>query len=140
MYEALTKYLGKLNEDLAVFQVKQKESMEKRGIDTRWLSSFLSPLTDQFVHEAYKMTEEYPEINDYFSYLSQHGINFPMSSFKDIDVDHLDGTTVLALILFTLRADHFDNGALNTYIQDGTIDRLLKRLKDIDAAASKNQS
>lgn len=51
------------------------------------------------------------------------------------DTSKLDGQTVMALLVASLRADRFCEGALLGFFESGTIRRWLIRLREIDGQA-----
>mgnify|MGYP003360576731 FL=1 len=51
------------------------------------------------------------------------------------DTSKLDGQTVMALLVASLRADRFCEGALLGFFESGAIRRWLIRLREIDGQA-----
>ena len=51
---------------------------------------------------------------------------------KNANVNALDGTTVVALIVGAIRAERFCDGALLDFFESGCIEKWLERLAEID--------
>ena len=77
--------------------------------------------------EANFIRDYMKEMNDY----SQKSI-FAVGEYWNANVDELDGKTVVALILGTIRAERFSDGTLLEFCQNGCIAKWLSRLKEID--------
>lgn len=88
-------------------------------------------LVDSFVQEFYQFSEINKEygLKNYFYILNSNGIK---SDIESVDVNLLDAQCVLALIMYTVRAENFCDGALLGSLKNGSIIKWLKRLKDID--------
>ena len=52
------------------------------------------------------------------------------------DVSELDGQAVMALLLGAVRAERFCDGALLGFFEDGSVNRWLLRLREIDDKGS----
>lgn len=86
----------------------------------------------QFKKDFYTIANM-PELNDYRDFLRKKGISGSVDSMKAIDVNHLDGLTTLALLMFVVRADRFAEGTVLDFLRDGTITRWLEHLQTLDA-------
>ena len=53
---------------------------------------------------------------------------------SNIDVANLDGDTILYMIFSRVRGERFSDGLFGSYVADGTMDKWLNRLKEIDEA------
>lgn len=51
---------------------------------------------------------------------------------ENADVSNLDGYTILFMIFSTIRGERFCNGLVSGYIENGSMDKWLSRLKEID--------
>ena len=51
---------------------------------------------------------------------------------KHADVSALGGRTVMALLVGAVRAERFCDGALLAFCEDGSVAKLLQRLKELD--------
>lgn len=68
----------------------------------------------------------------YSDILEEHGLAWETESMQGADVSVFDGCAVLALLVGAVRAEHFCDGALRTFLQSGCIERWLQRLKELD--------
>lgn len=84
--------------------------------------------------EIYQFLKDHPEmkISDYREALSN--ANIEIDEMSDADVSALDCSTVFGLILSAYRRERFCDGALMDYLQQGCIEKWLKRLQEIDNA------
>ena len=76
--------------------------------------------------------EKNKNLFDYVKVLHKYGIEYEEKSMKNVDVSELGAESILALILGIMRADHFSEGTLKQFIDNGYIYKCLKRLKEID--------
>lgn len=91
---------------------------------------------NELIDAVYALDEKNPEIgfHDYRIVLEANGIEWDFDSMQSADVSRFDAKVVMALLLGAIRADHFCDGALNSFVKNGTILRWLERLKVIDEA------
>lgn len=87
-----------------------------------------------FEHCVYAFVDEHPEyeLTSYSDILARSGIEWSAESMEAADASKLDGQTVMALLVASLRADRFCEGALLGFFESGAIRRWLGRLKEID--------
>ena len=106
-FTQLTKYIGEM----------------KRGKGER--------LSVLFETDVYDFCDKNPQFDhlDYSETLKEKGIN---SLTPDLDFSTLDEKTVIALLIFANRAEHFSDGALNAFIKNGSILKCLERLAELD--------
>ncbi|PJM79891.1 DUF6508 domain-containing protein [Bifidobacterium scaligerum] len=69
--------------------------------------------------------------HEYSETLDQAGIRNPYQYLYHGDLDALDTKTVMALLTFIIRADHWNEGALATSIEDGGLFKLLRHMRHI---------
>ncbi len=81
----------------------------------------------QFIYDHKEM-----ELTRYGEILAASNIEWSSDSMKKADVSVLDGRTVMALLVGTIRAERFCDGALLAFCEDGSIVKWLQRLKEID--------
>lgn len=82
----------------------------------------------------YEFEEAHPEygLTCYRDTLAASNIDYNAESMGNADVSSLDGKMVAALILGTVRAHRFCEGALLEFCDSGCVRRWLGRLKEID--------
>ena len=85
-------------------------------------------------HRVYAFVDKHPEygLTNYSDILARSGIEWSSESMEAADVSKLDGQTVMALLVASLRADRFCEGALLGFFESGAIRRWLERLRQID--------
>jgi hypothetical protein len=84
--------------------------------------------------EIYRFDDEYPEfgLKRYGEILKASGIDWGSESMQHAEVGMLDGKTVMALLLGTVRAERFCDGALLGFCKGGSVIKWLGRLKELD--------
>lgn len=84
--------------------------------------------------EIYRFDDEHPEfgLKRYGEILNASGIDRGLESMRQAEVGTLDGKTVIALLLGTVRAERFCDGALLGFCKDGSVIKWLERLKELD--------
>lgn len=102
-----------------------KSLMENSDSDTQTIS--------QILHEIFEYSQSHLEEKLLSTYREQFK-NLGLDHYKnrnDIPVETLDGHTIMVLLTFLFRQDHFCNGTFETYIKSGLILRCLDRLQKI---------
>ena len=86
--------------------------------------------------DIYKFAKESDEIvpSKYAEILQANGIEWGYDSMMKADASELDAQCILALLIASLRAERFCDGALLGFIQNGAVIRWLKRFKELDEA------
>ena len=72
------------------------------------------------------------ELTQYAAILKKSGIDWSFKSMKNADVTVIDGQTVIALLVATIRADRFSEGTFLNCFENGSIKKWLTRLQEID--------
>lgn len=67
-------------------------------------------------------------------HLPSNGIKWDYDSMMKADASGLDAQCILALLIASLRAERFCDGALLGFIESGAVTRWLKRLQELDEA------
>lgn len=135
MFKVLTKYIDKISkaESFGEWDIDDQndDNHEQRAI--RLPTFYYSDLIGSFGEDFYLFSESHPEYDlyNYSSIIKGKGLTRHGS-----DIESLDAQSILALIMFESRAEHFCNGSLRGPLKDGSIVRWLKRLKDIDDSRS----
>lgn len=86
--------------------------------------------------DIYKFAKESDEIvpSKYADILNANGIEWGYDSMMKADASGLDAQCILALLIASLRAERFCDGALLEFIKNGAVTRWLKRLQELDEA------
>lgn len=134
MYEALTKYITKLD----------RSEYGKWHVDTEHKGTEDDPIQMPFVgyertvidleRAIYDFVDLHSEmeLTKYGEILEQNGLEWGTESMEKADVTGLDGRAVMALLVGALRADRFCEGAFLGFLKSGAMLRWLQRLKGID--------
>lgn len=130
-YAQLTKYIDLFQQDdFGEWAKATGNGMKEDPFSMPYVN--YTKMVRQFKKDFYAVATM-PELNDYREFLRKKGISGSVDSMKDIDVNHLDGLTTLALLMFVIRADRFAEGTVLDFLRDGTITRWLEHLQSIDA-------
>lgn len=88
----------------------------------------------RFENAAIDFIDEHPEYGlcHYSTILKRNDIDWETESMSSADVSNKDAQCVMALITGALRAEHFCDGALKVFFENGSILRWLCRLRDIE--------
>ena len=91
-------------------------------------------VVSEFERVVYGFEKEHPEfrLNQYMDIMLLNGLRWDEESMAKADVSHMNGQGVLALILGAIRAERFCSGALNSFLEQGCIDKWLTRLQEIE--------
>lgn len=86
--------------------------------------------------DIYKFAKESDEIvpSKYAEIIQANGIEWGYDSMMKADASELDAQCILALLIASLRAERFCDGALLGFIESGSVIRWLKRLQELDEA------
>lgn len=136
-FENLTKYLPQLSDDSFgtwIIDCENDGTIE-HPIQMPFVN--YTEMVNNFVHDVYAFMEanEDFELNRYGEILEQNGWEWGSQSMSEADVSGKDGRCVMALIMGTVRAERFCDGALLGFFKDGSIRKWLERLKEIDEGA-----
>lgn len=134
MYERLTALLNEIKTDSVGEWIVDKENDGSPEHPIQFPFVHYSESVRKFEHEVYNFEKEHPEygLNSYGEILNEHGIEWGADSMKLADVTNLSGRTVMALLMGAIRAERFCDGALMGFFSDGSIEKWLNRLKEID--------
>ena len=96
-----------------------------------------SKMVDGFVEDVYKFNDEHTEfgLNRYGEILEKNGLEWG-SKMSTADISDKDAQCILALIIGAVRAERFCDGALMSFFKDGSIEKCLLRLLEIDGGNS----
>ena len=132
MYEKLTAFLPQLqNNQFGYWHIdKENDGSLEHPIQLPFV--MYSNTVYDFEEAVYSFIDEHGEMRDYGRILEAASLRWSADSMKNANVDELDGKTVVALILGTIRAERFSNGTLLEFCQNGCMTKWLSRLQEID--------
>lgn len=135
-YSVLTKYSNLLENDNAGEWIcdKENDGSSERPIHLPFV--IYSITVDKLTDDIYKFAKESDEIvlSKYADILNANGIKWGYDSMIKADASGLDAQCILALLIASLRAERFCDGALLEFIKNGAVIRWLKRLQELDEA------
>lgn len=135
-YSALTKYINLLKNDNAGEWIcdKENDGSSERPIHVPFVSYSIA--VNNLADDIYKFAKESNEIvpSKYAEILQANGIEWNSDSMMKADASELDAQCILALLIASLRAERFCDGALLGFIKNGAVIRWLKRLQELDEA------
>ena len=135
-YSALTKYINLLKNDNAGEWIcdKENDGSSERPIHVPFVSYSIA--VKKLADDIYKFAKESDEIvpSKYAEILQANGIEWGYDSMMKADASELDAQCILALLIASLRAERFCDGALLGFIESGSVIRWLKRLQELDEA------
>lgn len=135
-YSALTKYINLLKNDNAGEWIcdKKNDGSSERPIHVPFVSYSIA--VNNLADDIYKFAKESNEIvpSKYAEILQANGIEWGYDSMMKADASVLDAQCILALLIASLRAERFCDGALLGFIESGAVARWLKRLQELDEA------
>ena len=139
MYGNLTQFLDALKTDSIGEWVVDKENDGSMEHPIQMPFVVYSSAVRGFERAVYDFEEEHPEykLNRYGDILGKYGIQWETESMSSFDVSMLDGQGVMALIMAAVRAERFCDGALKEFFENGSIEKWLLRLKEIDETKEK---
>ena len=135
-YSALTKYINLLKNDNAGEWIVDKENDGSSERPMHLPFVIYSITVKKLADDIYKFVKESNEIvpSKYAEILQANGIEWGYDSMMKADASELDAQCILALLIASLRAERFCDGALLGFIESGAVARWLKRLQELDEA------
>lgn len=135
-YSVLTKYINLLeNDNVGEWIVdKENDGSSERPMHLPFVSYSIA--VDNLADDIYKFAKKSNEIvpGKYAEILQANGIEWGYDSMMKADASELDAQCILALLIASLRAERFCDGALLEFIKNGAVARWLKRLQELDEA------
>lgn len=135
-YSVLTKHINLLeNDNVCKWSCdKENDGSPKRPMHLPFV--VYSITVDKLTDDIYKFAKESDEIvlSKYADILNANGIKWGYDSMMKADASELDAQCILALLIASLRAERFCDGALLEFIKNGAVIRWLKRLQELDEA------
>ncbi|WP_293822506.1 DUF6508 domain-containing protein [uncultured Phascolarctobacterium sp.] len=135
-YSALTKYINLLENDNVGEWICDKENDGSSERPMHLPFVIYSITVDKLTDDIYKFAKESDEIvlSKYADILNANGIKWGYDSMIQADASEIDAQCILALLIASLRAERFCDGALLGFIKRGAVIRWLKRLQELDEA------
>ena len=135
-YSALTKYINLLENDNVGEWSCDKENAGSAERPMHLPFVIYSITVHKLADDIYKFAKESDEIvpSNYAEILQANGIKWGYDSMMKADASGLDAQCILALLIASLRAERFCDGALLDFIESGAVTRWLKRLQELDEA------
>lgn len=135
-YSALTKYINLLENDNVGEWICDKENGGSAERPMHVPFVIYSITVHKLADDIYKFAKESDEIvlSKYADILNANGIEWGYDSMMKADASGLDAQCILALLIASLRAERFCDGALLEFIESGAVTRWLKRLQELDEA------
>ena len=133
-FENLTKYLAMLDDDNVGTWITDKENDGSPEHPIQMPFVNYSDMVHHFLDDVYEYVETCKDLglNKYGEILERNGLEWGAKSMSEADVSKLDAQCVMALIVGAVRAERFCDGALLGFFKDGSIQKWLTRLKEID--------
>ena len=135
-YSVLAKYINLLkNDNIGEWNCdKENDGSSERPIQLPFV--IYSITVHKLADDIYKFAKESDEIvpGKYAEILQANGIKWGYDSMMKADASGLDAQCILALLIASLRAERFCDGALLDFIESGAVTRWLKRLQELDEA------
>lgn len=133
-FEKLTNYLAQLDGDNVGTWIidKENDGTPEHPIQMPFVN--YSDMVHHFLDDVYEYVESYKDLglNKYGEILERNGLEWGAKSMSEADVSKLDAQCVMALIVGAVLAERFCDGALLGFFKDGSIQKWLTRLKEID--------
>lgn len=132
-FKSLTKYIPMIaNDDIGTWVIdRESDGTMEHPIQFPFVN--YSEMVDGFVKDVYAFNDEHPEfgLNRYGEILEKNGLEWG-GKMSAADVSNKDAQCVLALIIGAVRAERFCDGALMGFFKDGSVEKWLMRLLEID--------
>lgn len=134
MYEMLVAFIDKIhNDNIGEWIIdRENDGTPEHPIQMPFVD--YSRVVRQFEREVYAFEEEHYEfgLNRYGEILAKYNIDWETESMSKVDISDMDGQGVMALIMAAVRAERFCDGALKEFFENGSIEKWLCRLKEIE--------
>lgn len=128
MYEQVTSYLGKLKPA----HLKYPENQGDGSLENPYIAGWpeYDEITSEFMHKMYEFVpnggQNYDEVIYKATGYDCH------NDLTTVDVSRLDGNTILYMIFSIIRGERFSDGLFSSYVANGTMDKWLTKLQELD--------
>ena len=134
MFESLTRYLPELaNKEFGVWiDGDEGDGTLERPLQVPHVN--YSSSIDNFTHDVYSFVDNHEEmgLDNYQGILKENRVKWDADSITSMPIEKLDAQCVIAIILSAVRAERFCVGALLGFFENGSMERCLLRLKELD--------
>lgn len=132
-YEQLTRYLSFFENEEYGKLIVDEDNDGSPEHPRRWPFIDYSPVVNDFRYDLFDFCKKHPEYEhtSYIKTLNNYGINNANEVSQDI-IDNLPAKATIALLVAVVRAERICDGAILGNLEDGNIQKWLKRLKNID--------
>ena len=133
-FSELTKYIPMIEQnEIGHWQIdRENDGTPEHPIQFPFV--IYSEMVNQFVHDVYALVDQHPEweLNHYGQILEENSLRWDSRSMSGAIVEDLDARCICALLVGSVRAERFCDGALMSFFKDGSIKRWLQRLAELD--------
>lgn len=135
LYKELTDYLPRIKETEFGKWYPEKQTGDG-SLERPYQMPFVvyADVIERLIEDVYRFEMEHPEyeLNRYHQILERINIGWNDQEMTNADVSEMDGQGVMALLLASIRAERFCDGALLNFLKKGCIQKWLERLKELD--------
>ncbi len=128
MYEQVTAYLGKLKPAHWKYPKDQGDGSHENPYKPGWPE--YDEITKEFMHKMYEFVpnggQNYDEVIHNATGADGQG------DLTKVDISNIDGDIILYMIFSRVRGERFSDGLFGSYVADGTMNKWLNRLKELD--------
>lgn len=134
MFEKMVNLLDKIKDDSIGEWVVDKENDGTNEHPIQMPYVAYSNVVHEFEGLVYHFERSHPEfeLNRYNEILEEHDIAWGVEFMSTADVPQMDVQGVMALMMAAVRAERFCDGALKKFFENESIEKWLRRLKEID--------
>ncbi len=142
VFEELVGLIDKIKDDSIGEWIVDKENDGTLEHPIQMPFVIYSRVVRLFEQAVYNFEEDHPkfELNRYGFILEKYDIKWETQSMSTVDVSKMDGQGVMALIMAAVRAERFCDGALKEFFENGSIEKWLLRLKEIDEEGEEKEN
>lgn len=133
-FDVLTKYIPMLQADIIGEWVFDKENDVTPECPIQMAFVNYSEMVRNFINDVYTFEENNKdmELTRYSDILKENGLEWDTESMGNADVSNMNAQCVLALIMGSVRAERFCDGALLDFFTSGSMLKWLERLKSFE--------
>ena len=135
MFEPLTKHIPELQSSpFGHWNEQPKDADGSKEHPYVWPHVIYAPEICQLMDDIYAFAKAHPEFEHtrYSEILEEYGFSWGVDSMSNADVSNKDAKFVIALLIGAMRAERFCDGALLDFLSNGSIEKWLRRLEEID--------
>ena len=128
-YDILLPYVDRLAEDPYGEWVMDTSGLGMLESPVQMPFVVYSPVVENLIRDVHTCWER-SGLRDYVQILADHGIELNSRSMSQATPKELPSSVLVALLLAAVRAEKFCDGALLEFLQNGSIQKWLKELKE----------